>query len=158
MNEEVTEKMQQQIVVDDGTEEIEVLNKKGATLGKFVFRPADLGIVDRWNTMADTFDTVVAPLEKLGDNATPDEGLAALAEAKKLLCDALDKVFDGNVSEAFFGSVDPFALVSGKFYCENVMDAVASYMSARFSEEFKHVNARQNKKVVQYASNVRRNR
>ena len=144
------------IVVDDGTEVIEVANRQGKVLGRFVFRPADMGIVDRWNAMVDDFDRVIEPIEALGDEEPDQEaGFAALAEAKDRLCAALDKAFDGNVSEAFFAGVHPFAMVNGTLYCENVMNAVAAYMTSRFEEEFKHVNARQNPKVAGYINGVR---
>lgn len=148
------------IVVDDGTEVVEVANRQGKVLGQFVFRPADMGIVDRWNAMAGDFDRVVEPLEALGDGEVDQEaGFAALAEAKNRLCAALDAAFDANVSEAFFAGVHPFVLVGdGRFYCEVVMDAVAAYMTKRFKEQFKRVNARKNPKVAGYAANVRTGR
>lgn len=144
------------IVVDDGTEVVTVENCLGKVLGRFVFRPADMGIVDRWNAMAKNFDRIVEPLAALGDGEPDTEaGFAALAEAKDRLCAALDAAFDGNVSEAFFAGVHPFAMVGGRFYCENVMDVVADYMSRRFNEQFKRINARRNPKVAGYAANVR---
>ena len=46
------------------------------------------------------------------------------------------------MSEAFFGKVHPFSPVNGKFYCENVLEAVGDYLAARLGGEAKKLNAR----------------
>ncbi len=141
------------VVVDTGLEAVEICNLQGAVIGTLYFHPADLGIIDRWNAMVKDFSEVTKPLE---DAAETEEGaLPALAEAKERLCAALDKVFDGNVSEAFFSRVHPFSLVNGRFYCENVMDAVADYMGQRFSAEFERVNRQQTERMAAYTNGAR---
>lgn len=141
------------VVVDTGLEAVEICNLQGAVIGTLYFHPADMGIIDRWNAMVKDFSEVTKPLE---DAAETEEGaLPALAEAKKRLCAALDKVFDGNVSEAFFSRVHPFSLVNGRFYCENVMDAVAAYMGQRFSAEFERINRQQTERMAAYTHGAR---
>lgn len=145
------------IAIDDGTEAVEIVNKRGDVIGKLVFRPSDMGIVARWNAMAGNFDHITEPLTALDEKtATPEDRLAAIEQAKERLCAALDEAFDGNVSEAFFAGVHPFALVGGRFYAEIVMDAVAGYMSKRFTEEFKRVHAKNSDKTGKYASAIRK--
>ena len=46
---------------------------------------------------------------------------AALREAEKRLYTACDKLFGGNMSEAFFGKMHPFSPINGHFYCENAL-------------------------------------
>lgn len=144
------------VVVDTGMEAVEICNLQGAVIGTLYFHPADMGIIDRWNAMVKDFSKVTEPLENVGEDE--NGALTALAEAKNRLCAALDAVFDGNVSEAFFSRVHPFALVNGRFYCENVMDAVAAYMGQRFQAEFDRVNRQQSARMAAYTSGARTGR
>lgn len=153
------------VVVDDGTEEVEIRNQRGDKIGVLVFRPADMGIIDRWNEMAKDFDRIIEPLEKadINQDGTANEsdvrGIEALEEASRRLCEALDRAFDGNVSEAFFGGRHPFAIASGgRFYCENVLDAVAGFMADRFKAGFERINRRQDERMGAYTHGVRTGR
>jgi hypothetical protein len=136
------------IVVDDGSVKVPIRNKQGDEIGVFVFRPTDIGIVDRFNAMASEFDKIVEPLESVNIRAdgTVDEKndaeFEALREAEAKLYAACDKLFGGNLSDAFFGTMHPFSPVNGRFYCENVLDAVGKYISRQFDHEVKKVNAR----------------
>lgn len=67
---------------------------------------------------------------------------AALHEAQQRLYEACNKLFGGNMSEAFFGKMHPFSPVGGRFYCENALEAVGSYISKQFAREVKKVNSR----------------
>lgn len=136
------------ITVDDGSVEVPIHNKRGEQIGVFYFRPTDIGIVDRFNSLAADFDKITAPLESVNirPDGTVDEKneaeLAALKQAEQNLYAACDALFGGNMSEAFFGQMHPFSPVNGHFYCENALDAVGSYISRQFAREVKKVNAR----------------
>lgn len=143
------------VVVDTGMEAVEICNLQGEVIGTLHFRPADMGIIDRWNDLVRDFSKVTEPLEQISESDDEDGAISALAEAKSRLCAALDAVFDGNVSEAFFSKVHPFALVNGRFFCENVMDAVTAYMGQRFQAEFDRVNRQQNASMAAYTRGAR---
>ena len=119
-----------------------------AQIGEFSFRPTDIGIVDRFNSVAAEFDKIVEPLESVNikPDGTVDERneaeFAALREAEKRLYTACDKLFGGNMSEAFFGKMHPFSPINGHFYCENALSAVGAYISRQFDREVKKVNSR----------------
>lgn len=137
-----------EIVVDDGSVKVPIRNKRGNEIGVFFFRPTDIGIIDRFNDLTDDFDKITAPLESVNINpdGTVDEKneaeFAALKEAESLLYAACDKLFGGNMSEAFFGQMHPFSPVNGHFYCENALQAVGNYISRQFAREVKKVNSR----------------
>jgi len=137
-----------EIIVDDGSVRVPIRNKRGEEIGVFFFRPTDLGIIDRFNELADDFDKITAPLESVNikPDGTVDEKndaeLAAMKEAEGLLYAACDKLFGGNMSEAFFGAMHPFSPINGHFYCENALQAVGSYISRQFAREVKKVNSR----------------
>lgn len=136
-----------EIVVDDGSVEVPIKNRQGDTLGVFYFRPTDMGVIDRYNQLAGDFEKITAPLENLDINpdgtANGDEAAAAaLRKAERNLYAACDKLFGGNMAEAFFGRMHPFSPVGGKFYCENALEAVGKYISQQFAREVKKVNSR----------------
>lgn len=136
------------IKIDDGSVRVPITNTFGEEIGVFWFRPTDLGIVDRFNELSATFDKIVEPLENVdirADGTAEDAGAAALKEAEKRLYDACDKLFGGNMSEAFFGKMHPFSPIHGRFYCENALEAVGSFISHQFDREVKKVNARVNR-------------
>lgn len=137
-----------EIVVDDGSVKVPIRNKHGDEIGVFFFRPTDFGIIDRFNNLAESFDKIVEPLENINikpDGTVDEKNEAeydAMKEAEKRLYTACDALFDGNMSEAFFGKMHPFSPIGGKFYCENVLSAVGSFISRQFAKEVKKVNSR----------------
>lgn len=136
------------IVVDDGLVNVPICNKKNEEIGVFSFRPTDIGIIDRFNEAMTEFEDIVKPLENISinPNGTTDENqrdeFAALHEAERRLYEACDKIFGGNMSDAFFGKMHPFSIVNGRFYCENALEAVGNYISKRFDRETKKINNR----------------
>ena len=146
------------ITVDDGYQRVPITNKYGDEIGVFYFNPTDIGIIERYNTLAETFDAITEPLEAVNDaeNADPDiieaRQIEALDTAKERLYEAVDKLFGGNAAEAFFGKVHPFSPVDGNFYCENVLQAVGEFISKLFDSETKKLSAR----VEKYTNRAQR--
>lgn len=143
-----------EIVVDDGSQRIPIKNMAGDEIGVFYFRPTDIGIIQRYNEATAKFDDVVAPLEGVGISAdgTAEENdkaaSDALNEAEKRLFELCDYIFDGNMSEAFFGKMHPFSPVNGVFYCENALNKVGAFISAQFEQETKKINKRMSKYIA----------
>lgn len=146
-----------EIVIDDGSVKVPIRNKQGAEIGVFHFRPTDVGIVDRFNRLAASFDEITKPLESVSlapDGTARDKGgtdTEALQQAEQRLYTACDELFGGNMSEAFFGKMHPFSPINGRFYCENALEAVGAYISRQFDREVKKVNSR----VEQYTHGYR---
>ena len=138
------------IVVDDGRGAVPITNTLGERVGTFYFNPTDIGIIDRFRTVSDKFNGVVEPLNSLRDDATEDEQFEALAEAKKRLFEVCNELFGGNMSEAFFGSVEPFSPTDGVFYCEKVLNAVSEFVSNQFDKETAKISARVDKYTRDY--------
>lgn len=136
------------MTVDDGGVEVPVRNRHGDTLGVFYFRPTDVGMVDRFNEMASGFDKITEPLESVNINpdGTADDQIeaevAALKEATRRLYEACDYAFGGNFAEAFFGKMNPFSPINGRFYCENALNVAGQFISTQFEREVKKVNTR----------------
>lgn len=136
------------IVVDDGSVKETIRNKFGEEVGVFYFRPTDVGMVDRYNEIAEKFDKITEPLEQANINpdgtadGDDDVSMEAMREAENRLYEACDYLLGGNFSEAFFGKMKPFSPVNGRFYCEIAIEAVGQYISQQFDRETQKVNAR----------------
>ena len=145
------------IQVDDGIRRIPITNSIGQEIGVFFFRPTDMGIIDRYNRMMEQFDDVLKPLENAsigtdGKAADPtdEETAAAIAKATENLSRLLDELFDGNFAEAFFGKMNPFSPVGGKFYCEGAIEAVGNFIEAAFGTEVEAMSKRTQKYTAPY--------
>lgn len=152
------------LCVDDGLERIVINNKFGDELGVFYFRPADTGIIDRYNTAQTMIEKAVEPLQRHeleveGDDteATAAAILSALNAAKVELYKAFDYLFDANVAEAFFTKVNPFTLTGGRFFCEVVLEAVGGFISQRIGTEVNKLNTRVQKYTHGYRTGKHKN-
>lgn len=146
-----------EIVIDDGAVRVPIKNKQGEEIGVFTFHPTDVNIVKRYNEIVDKFDEITAPLENVsiapdGTAADTNDAAAAtaLSEAEKRLFEAVDYLFDGNMSEAFFGKMNPFSPVNGYFYCESAINAVGKLINSKFDQETKRIENRVNRYTRRY--------
>ena len=141
VNQSNTNTMNLSITVDDGYKRVPINNTNGDEIGVFFFNPTDIGIIQRYNKLAGTFDAITEPPEALEgeDDADGDEftarHLEALEEAEKRLYAAVNELFGGDFAGAFFGKVNPFSPVNGSFYCEEALRAVGAFISQQFDAE-----------------------
>ena len=140
------------ITVDDGARRVPIMNMEGEEIGAFRFHPTDLGIIERYNRMAEQFDAITEPLEGLsvpegGEMALTDPKLVeALSEAEKRLHDAVNQLFGSDdAAEAFFGKMYPFSPVNGEFYATQVLEKVGAFIGAQFDTETKAMSKKAQK-------------
>lgn len=149
------------IVVDDGTITVPIKNTLGEKVGEFRFNPTDFNIVKRYNKLANDFGDIIKPLSEANISATgegeDEQSIEILNRVEQQLFEAVNYMFNGNMAEAFFGSVHAFSPVDGKFYCENVLNAVGQFISARFDEEIKQISTRVEKYTHGYRTGKHRN-
>ena len=134
--------MTMMITVDDGSRKIPIMNKEGEEIGAFTFRPTDVGIVARFNAMAEGFDAITEPLDAIADvgdgeiDLSDPKNAEALDEATRRLYDAVNGLLNSDgAAAAFFGKMNPFSPVDGEFYCTRVLNAVGAYIGAAFETE-----------------------
>lgn len=140
------------ITVDDGSRRVPIMNMDGEEIGAFRFHPTDIGIIERYNRMAEQFDAITEPLDGLdvpegGEMALTDPKLVnALGEAQGRLYDAVNRLFasDG-AAEAFFGKMHPFSPVNGEFYATQVLEKVGAFIGAQFDTETKAMSKKAKK-------------
>ena len=145
------ENKQFSIQVDDGFQKIPIKNLYGDEVGVFYFNPTDMGIIQRYNEFANSFDYIVDPLERLS-NATNDDAVEnttarerALNEATERLYEAVNKLFNGDMAGAFFGKVHPFSPVDGEFYCTKALESVRKFIGDQFNLQAAKINKRVDK-------------
>lgn len=147
---------QMKIVVDDGSVKIPIENAIGQELGFFIFRPTDVGILQRYNDAISRMESIVEPLNKsqIKSDGTADEtvegSLEALHEAEKVLYEVCDYILDGNMSEAFFGKRNPFTPIGGRFYFEIAIETLGKFISAQFNAETKKISRKVDKYTSKY--------
>ena len=140
------------ITVDDGSRRVPILNTDGEEIGAFRFHPTDIGIIERFNRMAEQFDAIAEPLEGLsvpegGEMELTDPKLVgALSEAEKRLNDAVNRLFGSDdAAAAFFGKMHPFSPVNGEFYATQVLEKVGAFMGAQVDTETKAMSKKARK-------------
>ena len=140
------------ITVDDGSRRVPIMNMDGEEIGAFRFHPTDIGIIERYNRMAEQFDAITEPLEGLnlsegGEMDLDDPKLAsALGEAEKRLYAAVDGLFGSeDAAAAFFGKMHPFSPVNGEFYATQVLQKVGAFIGAQFDTETKAMSKKARK-------------
>ena len=143
------------ISVDDGSRRIPITNTLDEEIGCFTFRPTDIGIVERYNRMAERFEAVTEPLAALGDGDVDLEDpkyTAALKEAETRLYAAVNELLGGDVAGAFFGKMHPFSPVNGEFYCTQVLNVLGEFIGRQFDRETASFSA----KAKQYVKKAAR--
>lgn len=147
------------ITVDDGSRRVPIQNTNGEEIGAFTFHPTDIGIIQRYNSMAGEFDRIVEPLEAVsgaeddGGDISDPKYADALREAEERLYGAVDGLLGCEGAAAvFFGKMNPFSPVDGEFYCTRVLNAVGAYIGAAFETE----TARFSDRAKKYAKKATR--
>lgn len=128
-------------VIDDGTREIAVKNKFGMEICKIYFRPGDLSIIDRYNSMMKGFDQMIEPLKNLSLNndgtATFEKDWQVLKQVEEDLKDKINKLFGMQDADKLFENRSPFSAVNGEFYCTHVLNALIAVVNAAIEDEAK---------------------
>lgn len=150
-----------EIVVDDGSITVPIKNTNGELIGEFRFRPTDFNIVARYNKVAKEFENVVKPLIDANIDANgegeDEASIRILNEAQDKLFELVDYMFDGNMAEAFFGKMNAFSPVGGKFYCENALNSVGEFISRKFDAEINKISTRVQKYTHGYKTGKHKN-
>ena len=140
------------ITVDDGARRVPILNMDGEEIGAFRFHPTDIGIIERYNRLAEQFDAITEPLEGLNlaedGNAdlTAPAVVEALGEAEARLYAAVNGLFGSDgAAAAFFGTMHPFSPVNGEFYATQVLQKVGAFIGAQFDTETKQMSKKARK-------------
>lgn len=141
------------IQIDDGTREYSIQNRFGKEICKIHFRPADWSILDRYDEMKNNFSEIIGPLQTVAINAdgtaAEEEGIETLRRADHAFRAMLNKLLDADDADGIFRTRNPFASVGGRFFAENVLDAIGALITSAFDAEAKASAQRMQKFMVQ---------
>ncbi len=127
-------------VIDDGTREIPIDNTFGKLICNIYIRPADISILDRYNSIATDIKAVVEPLKKLNSIQVDGtvrfkEEWAIMKQAEAELKRRINILFDMDEADEIFAKRNPFSSVGGKFFCESVIDVIGDIITEAVEEE-----------------------
>lgn len=132
------------IVIDDGRKVYDIYNQRNEKIGQFVFSPADMGIVERYDHAVNEFDDIQ---NTMGN----DGGAEVIKLASDRMKKEIDALFDADVSGSFFSHISPFSLLeSGEFYVVNVLNAVKGIVEIETGARLNRAKTRASKYTQKY--------
>ena len=150
--------MNNKIVVDDGTKEVEIANKYGKVFCRVHFRPADFALLDRLNNLRQEAAEIIKPLQSIG--VKPD-GTADTEEEWRIINDVESKVkekfaqvFDMDDADAIFEKRHAFSIIGGEFFITLLIEQISQYIAKAIEAEAKESRKRINKYLSPEAQNA----
>lgn len=114
--------MAEQIRIDTGSVDYEVIDKNGNVIGEFEFVPTDVGILNRYEKVIDFFNS-----KKFSDSIKENE----LIEFSNEIKEQFDYLFNYPVSDGLFAKCDPLTVTAnGDFFFEAAIDAIAKVIES----------------------------
>ena len=106
--------------VDTGAINIDLRDKDGDKLGEFKFNPMDSGIISRYGTVVDFFNSV-----EFSDNLSQEQEIEKVKELDAAICEQFDYLLGYKVSGGMFASCGPLTVTSnGDFFFESILDGI----------------------------------
>lgn len=128
-----------EIIIDDGSKVFNIKNKHGKVLSRFIFRPADTNITQRYDEVRQFFEKFKAP-----DEMSPEE-------IEQLFIEKLDYLVNADTKETFFGIMGPFSpMPDGRMFVEVCMDAICGVISRELDVRMKKTQSRVSKYTQKY--------
>ena len=136
------------IIIDDGSRVYNIKNKRGEFLGKFVFIPSDMSIIDRYQHAVSTFDSLQ---EKLRNEPGDADIIKLKKECEEDIKKEIDYMFGADASGTFFTITTPFTpLDSGEFFVESVLNAVRLIIEKETGKRLEKAKSRASKYTERY--------
>lgn len=130
-----------QVVLDDVSTVYTIKNKRGKVLGEFVFRPSDTQIAERYEEVVKFFDHL----------QIPDNSYESIRAVEKQVIEKIGYLIGEEAANTFFNIIGPFSLLeSGKFFVEEVLEAIASVIEQEMEIRIKRMRRRVNKYSSKY--------
>lgn len=154
----------EKIIIDDGTREYAIENKRGEEIGRLVFRPGDVGILNR---LQEKYQKLLEELKNIstidlksdGTIDTPDDSddmiydsdneekqinekeleemIRVKEQTEKSLKEDINYIFDADVYDSFFSKMSPFSSVNGEFFVTVALEAVAKIIGGTIAQKKK---------------------
>lgn len=126
---------QNSLILDDGTREYRFTNKYGMEVATVHFRPADAGMVTRFEHMQDELKEMVKPITSTPNTATDDEKLEAYRQTEDNIRKMFNDLFGSADMDKLFAHIGPLNLVNGEPFCIGVTKVLGNIIRAAVEEE-----------------------
>lgn len=135
------------VFVDDGSKAYNIRNCRKEIIGKFVFCPSDMGIVERYNHAIAEFEDI----QKTFNERNGEDNEESLKNASDRIKKTIDDLFNADVSGSFFSIASPFTpLENGEFFVANVLESVRAIVEHETGIRLKRAKTRANKYTQKY--------
>lgn len=116
-----------QLTTDDGSVEVEVVNKLGDVLGTFHYNPTDLDIIKRYEKVVDNLTSI----DFKNDDFNEDEFFSL----SNVIKEQFNYLLNGDVSETLFAKCNPFTpIADGQFYFADLLTKISDLNSKFFDK------------------------
>lgn len=136
-----------EIIIDDGVREYQVMNQRREPLGVFYFNPTDFDMLRRFE---ESESRINALTEELDRAESGDQQIKAMSVFSEKIKTELDYVINGNSAECFFTKCSPVSLVGGKLYFEHVLDAISQVIKMENGNAVRRQNERRKRYTQKY--------
>lgn len=146
----------QEIVVDTGLVKYAIREKTTKEyLGVIAFNPADFNILKRFDDAKKKIEKAQLNINEdieLDDSGNPKEieYIKIVNKVNKIICDAIDYIFDAQISKIVFGNKSPLAIIGGKLLFEVFLEAVQPIIQNRVGESMKNTEIKTSKYTSKY--------
>ena len=131
---------QNNFVIEDGAREYRFVNKYGTEIATIHFRPADAGMVTRFEHMQDELMEMVKPITSTPNTATDDEKLEAYRQTEDNIRKMFNDLFGSADVDKLFSHIGPLNLVNCEPFCIGVVRVLGNIIRAAVEEE-QHIAA-----------------
>lgn len=139
--------MAKQIRTDVTVEEYEFVDANGKHLFTISFQPTDVGIVKRYEKVADYLNN----LSPKAFGSDGEDEAVALEVAEKELAERINQMFNSDIATPIFAVMSPFTpLASGKLYVEEIMEKIGVLIESEMNVRLKKVQSRMQKYTAKY--------
>lgn len=128
-------KNQNNFVIEDGAREYRFVNKYGAEIATIHFRPADAGMVERFEHMQDELMQMVKPITSIPSTASDKEKLEAYRQTEANIRKQFNELFGSDDMSKLFDKVSPLNLVNGEPFCLTVTRTLGEIVRQAVEEE-----------------------
>lgn len=126
---------QNNFVIEDGAREYRFVNKYGAEIATIHFRPADAGMVERFEHMQDELMQMVKPITSTPGTASDKEKLEAYRQTEANIRKQFNELFGSDDMSKLFDKVSPLNLVNGEPFCLSITRTLGEIIRQAVEEE-----------------------
>ena len=139
------------VKIDDGTKRVPFINQDNEVIGVLRFRPADFGIITRYNEYIEKWESIWREMEEDVDGDDIGEVARKVTQGTRAVYDFFDYILGGPVSGEIFDRINPFNPVGtdGALFCEIVLDTMTALFEQEFSVQLAK-RAEREKKMTKY--------